>query len=538
MSSREAAGHGSRSGHHGAGSRGHESVRDRQRASVPGDRGTDRRDSDASPRLRAAEAPAEPRTRPGRSKRSDDSADWPSTEWDKLSDVDYWAELASDKPLTTTAQPPATPRPGQAGLEHDAQAGADRSAVTGHGPTSGHGAAGGVAPGSLGDPALPVRRRPELAAAPVPLPPPAPAQPRPAAAAGYYPDDPTIDQGGDARHGRRRIADSLADDPLTSPSFPRVRADDSRSFRSSRASGSAASREAAQNAPTQQFASYQSPAAPYGPPSAAALEREPRPAYPDSYPAGSGAHSRPPSGAVPAAGGPSSTGAAPSPSGNPYGSYVGNPVGDAFSSRSAADLNGHRSAPYPATGDHNGQRTAPYPAAGDLNSQRSANSHRSAAYPPAEDLNGHRSAAYPPADDVNGHRSAAYPPADDVNGHRSAPYPAAQELSRHRSDVYPLADDRDARGREWYPQSADSPLTRNGDERTMPGTGRFDAPGTGRRGGDGPYYPADYLPGEYPAARPSQDGYLPPADYPGAAPPASHTQDPYAPDGYGRRPRY
>ncbi len=307
MSSREAAGHGSRSGHHGAGSRGHESVRDRQRASVPGDRGTDRRDSDASPRLRAAEAPAEPRTRPGRSKRSDDSADWPSTEWDKLSDVDYWAELASDKPLTTTAQPPATPRPGQAGLEHDAQAGADRSAVTGHGPTSGHGAAGGVAPGSLGDPALPVRRRPELAAAPVPLPPPAPAQPRPAAAAGYYPDDPTIDQGGDARHGRRRIADSLADDPLTSPSFPRVRADDSRSFRSSRASGSAASREAAQNAPTQQFASYQSPAAPYGPPSAAALEREPRPAYPDSYPAGSGAHSRPPSGAVPAAGGPSST---------------------------------------------------------------------------------------------------------------------------------------------------------------------------------------------------------------------------------------
>src|SRR5450755_768314 len=27
------------------------------------------------------------------------------TDWDSLSDVDYWAELASDKPLTTTAQP-------------------------------------------------------------------------------------------------------------------------------------------------------------------------------------------------------------------------------------------------------------------------------------------------------------------------------------------------------------------------------------------------------------------------------------------------
>ena len=30
-------------------------------------------------------------------------------DWDSLSDVDYWAELASDKPLTTTAQP-AWPR--------------------------------------------------------------------------------------------------------------------------------------------------------------------------------------------------------------------------------------------------------------------------------------------------------------------------------------------------------------------------------------------------------------------------------------------
>src|SRR5450755_57536 len=207
-SSHEVAGHSARSSHHGAGSRGHEGVRDRQR------------DSDASIRLRA-EPPAEPRTRPGRSKRSDDSADWPSTEWDKLSDVDYWAELASDKPLTTTAQPAAAPRPSQAGSD--------------------------------GGPALPTREHPPLAAAPVPVPPPAPAQPRPIAAAGYHPDDPTIDQSGDARQGSRRIAGSLDDDPLTSPSFPRVRADDSRSFRSSRAGGPVGSREAAENAPTQQF---------------------------------------------------------------------------------------------------------------------------------------------------------------------------------------------------------------------------------------------------------------------------------------------
>ena len=100
------AGHGSRSGHHGAGSHGYDGARDRKRASVPADRGTDRRDSEASPRPRP-EAPAASRTRPGRSRRSDDSADWPSTEWDKLSDVDYWAELASDNHgATGRARPP------------------------------------------------------------------------------------------------------------------------------------------------------------------------------------------------------------------------------------------------------------------------------------------------------------------------------------------------------------------------------------------------------------------------------------------------
>jgi hypothetical protein len=31
--------------------------------------------------------------------------EWPTTAWDSLSDIDYWAEVASDKPLTTTARP-------------------------------------------------------------------------------------------------------------------------------------------------------------------------------------------------------------------------------------------------------------------------------------------------------------------------------------------------------------------------------------------------------------------------------------------------
>ena len=60
-----------------------------------GDGATKRR----SPERRA---PAGPRQARGR--RTDDSAQWDSSEWEKLSDVDYWAELAADRPLTATAQ--------------------------------------------------------------------------------------------------------------------------------------------------------------------------------------------------------------------------------------------------------------------------------------------------------------------------------------------------------------------------------------------------------------------------------------------------
>src|SRR6202050_838495 len=48
---------------------------------------------------------------PARSRRrSGNSAEWDSSEWDQLSDVDYWAELASSKPMTSGTQPkPARP---------------------------------------------------------------------------------------------------------------------------------------------------------------------------------------------------------------------------------------------------------------------------------------------------------------------------------------------------------------------------------------------------------------------------------------------
>ena len=71
-------------------------------------------DSDVFPRVRAdipeTEARGRPknqakgRGRPSRGRREDDDDDWPSTEWDKLSDEQYWAELSADKPLATTAR--------------------------------------------------------------------------------------------------------------------------------------------------------------------------------------------------------------------------------------------------------------------------------------------------------------------------------------------------------------------------------------------------------------------------------------------------
>jgi hypothetical protein len=109
-------------------------------------------DSDVFPRVREdiprpaskARQRSQPKTRSGRpSRKHDDDDDWPSTEWDKLSDEQYWAELSADKPLATTARsaqssspaaakpargqaarPTATPRPDR---DRGAAAAADRT---------------------------------------------------------------------------------------------------------------------------------------------------------------------------------------------------------------------------------------------------------------------------------------------------------------------------------------------------------------------------------------------------------------------------
>jgi hypothetical protein len=55
------------------------------------------------PRRKASSASGKSRSRK-RGKRNNDD-DWPSTEWDELSDEQYWAELSADKPLAAMAKP-------------------------------------------------------------------------------------------------------------------------------------------------------------------------------------------------------------------------------------------------------------------------------------------------------------------------------------------------------------------------------------------------------------------------------------------------
>jgi hypothetical protein len=65
--------------------------------------------SDSRRKPATAPAPSKSRAKPHRGKRDDDD-DWPTTEWDKLSDEQYWAELSADKPLATMARPASNGR--------------------------------------------------------------------------------------------------------------------------------------------------------------------------------------------------------------------------------------------------------------------------------------------------------------------------------------------------------------------------------------------------------------------------------------------
>jgi hypothetical protein len=256
---------------------------DRRRAPVP---------SGTEERRRNGKGPQR-RPEPGqaRSRRSGDSSEWDSSEWEKLSDVDYWAELASDKPLTTTAQPAGQARSGR---PPRADREADPAAVRAPRPASAGSAEAGLAEvGPAGavpagaprrDPVtgLPVRGAPrpadaELATSAIPdaygragyaaapvSPVAAEDQLRPLAEP-RLPLPQHVGPDGPPRPTRGAPPDRppghLDDDPLTSPSFPTVPASDSRSYHNGRTSTPArGSRVPERYLPaTEQFTSYGSP---------------------------------------------------------------------------------------------------------------------------------------------------------------------------------------------------------------------------------------------------------------------------------------
>jgi hypothetical protein len=311
--------------------RGHSERRGQQTGPQERARGTARR-GDARPSRRPEESPEPARARPARSRRSGDSSEWDSSEWEKLSDVDYWAELtAAGKPLTTTAQPAAQARPAP---DRDSEAPTRRtpppSPPPRQDPETGLPVRAGRPQPTGADLPVGAAGRGDFSPAPVPVngfgdqtrPVPAPlAEPR----SSRHTDAsslPTMPGPSRAQPPARPRVDP-DDDPLTSPSFPRIPAADSRSYRNGRADTPprGSSVPASYMDPTQQFASYGSPSPEYpGNGSFAGNGSRDTDATPpngydplssrDPYPAPA---SPPPARPAPAA---------PAASGNPYGSYV------------------------------------------------------------------------------------------------------------------------------------------------------------------------------------------------------------------------
>jgi hypothetical protein len=394
------------------------------------------------------ERPVPAGSRQARGKRPSDSSEWDHSDWEQLSDVDYWAELASDKTLKSTAKPAASarpPRPPQRpgpDVEGETQALANRGNGHGGGPrrdldneptarsrrqpargelagTAGRADFPGSAPGAgprggsqvpgmlpappveraprhSGPPSMPARPGvpgpsglPSRAAAsgpsdlsgPLNLPPnlpgpsslpefpelPDPPSPPPSSRAtsgrmpssqmppSQPPSGPPPGPGPAARRGHRRP--DPADDPLTSPSFPRVPAD-SRSYRSGRSGTPSRAPTPPQQypaAPTEQFTNY--PAAPQRQAAQYGADAGRDAGHGNPY----GGYQTPPApggASYPAAASPAAQ--RPPTAGNPYGSYVTPDTGSASGSAGYGD--------YPAGRDNgrgNGNGYLPSAGAGD-----------------------------------------------------------------------------------------------------------------------------------------------------------------------------
>ncbi|MHB1433660.1 MAG: hypothetical protein ACYCVZ_16300, partial [Streptosporangiaceae bacterium] len=236
-----------------------------RRTSRPSDRaGTDRAGTDPSragradgrrsPARGAVDSGPLPEIRPRAGRNKKDSGDWPSGEWEQLSDADYWAELAADRPLTEPARP-------SSGRADAARADAARA---GGGRANGGRADGARADGGRADGARRDGRPDRIDAAAREIRPrerisrPRHDEAGYGTAVGGYGSgraeydrieaaDRTISmpasriartdglpEAGPATRRPGRVQPGSDDDPLTRPSFPRITVDDGRSYRRSR----------------------------------------------------------------------------------------------------------------------------------------------------------------------------------------------------------------------------------------------------------------------------------------------------------------
>ncbi|MGN6794333.1 MAG: hypothetical protein ACTHJW_18265 [Streptosporangiaceae bacterium] len=454
-----------------------------------------------------------PAVKPRQSKNKRESeGDWPSNEWDELSDVDYWAELASDKPFTAPSSAD-TPRSERREARADREAKSDRAARGERAtrldrePRAGREArhdsrAGSEAitkqmsrpPREHDSGILPAARHRDLAAD------------RPAAG---------------RTEPRQAIAD---DDPLTSPSFPRVAADDSRSYRRSRSAasdsrydgsrgfdGASTTRRHALPASASDLTpdAYLAPAG-YQVPAATGAHQTPAASYmgPDgangSYPAPghyseSGGYHAP-------ASYPSAAGGYPPANGSPEGGYLP-PVGGTAGFAAETSSGSYHSLP---------------PAPDGYRSDLGSGSYRAGARYEATGYESTSSYSLPPASasygNGTGQRAAEYP----ANGYQAGDYetygrPASTSGAHRRPEPgYPQGS---------YPGAA---------EPSVPAV--YPAPVPNGQNGYGPANPQPagyggqpYQPGGY-----DQDGYQLPAGeengYAGADP---YAVDPYGQHGYG-----
>lgn len=172
--------------------------------------------------------------RQGRGKRDSDG-DWPSNEWDELSDVDYWAELASDKPFTAAGQPTGqSARSDRGDSRQPAAAGPARSERQESPAGREQLAKRPSRPSRQAEPLVPPAARKSDLAATGRSEDFSSTAPRRASLGGASLDGTEHLQAVPPSRDSRPAARVDDDDPLTSPSFPRIAADDSRSYRRSR----------------------------------------------------------------------------------------------------------------------------------------------------------------------------------------------------------------------------------------------------------------------------------------------------------------